>query len=108
VSSSQRITTLLSQERNHVGNTVSPTRRQFIKIGSFAIPLLVVAERSASATNAEMRSALKYQETPNGDQSCAGCSEFTPGSTATSLGGCRLMPGDTEISPHGYCTQWTL
>ena len=85
----------------------SSARRQFIKLGSFAIPLLVVADRSAAATNAAMRTALKYQDAPNGDKACAGCAQFVPGKTATSPGGCKLMPGDTEISPKGYCTAWT-
>ena len=84
-----------------------PTRRQFIKLGSVAMPLLVVADQSFAATNASMRSALKYQNTPNGDKDCAGCAHFIPGKTATDPGGCKLMAGDTEISPKGYCTAWT-
>ncbi|HWI80125.1 MAG TPA: high-potential iron-sulfur protein [Ramlibacter sp.] len=83
------------------------TRRQFIKLGGAAIPLLVIAEPSSSATNAAMRGALKYQNSPNGDKSCARCAQFVPGKSPTSAGGCKLMPGDTEISPNGYCTAWT-
>jgi len=88
-------------------NAALPSRRRFIRIGSLAIPLLAMANPSWPATNAEMRKALKYQNTPNGDKACAACAQFIPGKTATSLGGCKLMPGDTEISPHGYCTAWT-
>ena len=84
-----------------------PTRRQFITLGGVAIPLLVMADQSFSATNAAMRSALKYQNAPNGDKSCSRCAQFVPGKSATSLGGCKLMAGDTEISPNGYCTAWT-
>ena len=90
-----------------MANATSPSRRQFIKIGTIAMPLLGMASSSWSATNAGMRTALKYQNTPNGDKACAGCAQFVPGKSATSLGGCKLMPGVTEISPHGYCTAWT-
>jgi hypothetical protein len=83
------------------------TRRQFITLGGVAIPLLVIADPSFSATNAAMRGALKYQNAPNGDKSCSRCAQYVPSATATSLGGCKLMPGDTEISPNGYCTAWT-
>jgi hypothetical protein len=85
----------------------SPTRRQFIVIGGVALPLLVVSSRSSAATNASMRNALKYQDTPSSNKDCAGCAQFIPGKTATGPGGCKLMPGDTEISPRGYCTAWT-
>ena len=49
-----------------------PQRRQFLKIGASAlamIPVMVVAGRSEAATNAAMRSALKYQNKPEGDKS---------------------------------------
>ncbi|HTH77897.1 MAG TPA: high-potential iron-sulfur protein [Ramlibacter sp.] len=85
----------------------SPTRRQFIAIGGIALPLLVVSTPSSAATNAAMRTALKYQNTPNGDKDCAKCAHFVPGKSASGPGGCKLMPGDTEISPRGYCTAWT-
>lgn len=88
-------------------NADSPTRRQFIKIGAVSLPLLVVANRASAATNASMRSALKYQDAPSGDMACAGCAQFVAGKTAAGSGGCKLMPGDTEISPRGYCTAWT-
>ena len=84
-----------------------PTRRQFIKLGGAALPWLVIADEASSATNAAMRSALKYQDKPNGDKTCARCAQFVPGKSATSPGGCKLMAGDTEISPNGYCTAWT-
>jgi hypothetical protein len=83
-----------------------PTRRQFIRLGGVALPWLVIADPSAAATNSAMRTALKYQDKPNGDKSCAHCAQFVPGKSATGPGGCKLMAGDTEISPHGYCTAW--
>jgi hypothetical protein len=86
------------------------TRRQFIKIGGaimVAIPIVAASIDASAATNAAMRSALKYQDKPNGDKDCAGCSQFVPGKKPTDLGGCKIMAGDTEISPKGYCTAWT-
>ena len=84
-------------------------RRQFLKIGGAAlalIPVMVVSGRTAAATNAAMRASLKYQAKPEGDKSCANCMQFVPGATAKALGGCKVLPGDTEISPQGYCVAW--
>jgi High potential iron-sulfur protein len=80
-----------------------PQRRQFLKIGASAlamIPVMVVAGRSEAATNAAMRSALKYQNKPEGDKSCSTCMQFVAPS------GCKILAGDTEVSPKGYCTAW--
>lgn len=85
------------------------SRRNFLKIGGSAlalIPVLAISTRASAATNAAMRTALKYQEKPNGDKACSGCMQFVPGKTPTALGGCKIMPGDTEIHPNGYCTAW--
>jgi hypothetical protein len=85
-------------------------RRQFLKLGGAAlamIPVMVVGGNAAAATNAALRTALKYQTKPEGDKSCATCQQFVPGKTAKDLGGCKIMPGDTEISPQGYCISWT-
>jgi len=85
-------------------------RRQFLKLGSAAlamIPVIAFSGGAAGATNAAMRAALKYQDKPEGEKHCATCVQFVPGKTAKDKGGCKLMPGDTEISPQGYCTAWT-
>ena len=78
-------------------------RRQFLKIGGAIltmIPIVVVSGRADAETNAAVRAALKYQGTPEGDKSCSSCMQFVaPGS-------CRAIPGDTEISPQGYCAVW--
>jgi hypothetical protein len=90
---------------------VKPVRRQLLKAGSAAlaaIPVMVFSRRSHAATNAQMRTALNYQNKPNGDKSCSGCLQFVPGKTAKDLGGCKVMAGDTEISPNGYCTAWVV
>ncbi len=84
-------------------------RRQFLKISGAAlamIPVVAFSDRALAATNAAMRGALKYQDKPLGDKSCATCMQFVPGKTATAPGGCKIMPGDTEISPTGYCAGW--
>jgi hypothetical protein len=78
-------------------------RRQFLKTSGAilaTIPIVVVSGRADAATNAALRAGLKYQGTPEGDKSCANCMQFVaPGS-------CKAIPGDTEISPQGYCAVW--
>jgi len=84
-------------------------RRQFLKIGGVAlamIPVMVVSGRADAATNAALRTSLKYQGKPEDDKSCAKCMQFVPGASAKDLGGCKIIPGDTEISPQGYCIAW--
>lgn len=84
-------------------------RRQFLKFAGAAlaaIPVLSVTGTAAAATNAAMRGSLKYQDKPLADKACAGCAQFIPGKSARDKGGCKLMPGDTEISPQGYCVAW--
>ncbi len=81
-------------------------RRDFLKIGGAVvavIPLLAISGRADAATNAAMRTSLKYQNKPNGDQKCSGCVQFVPGKTPKAMGGCNAIAGDTEISPDGYC-----
>jgi hypothetical protein len=88
----------------------NPTpRRQFLKIGAAAlaiIPVIVVSGWADAATNASLRASLKYQGKPEGDKNCASCMQFVPGASAKDLGGCKIIPGDTEISPQGYCLAW--
>jgi hypothetical protein len=84
-------------------------RRQFLKVGGAAlvmIPALMVSGWADGATNVTMRAGLKYQGKPEGDKSCSNCMQFVPGSSAKEPGGCKVIPGDTEISPQGYCMVW--
>jgi hypothetical protein len=84
-------------------------RRQFLKFGGTAlamIPVMVVFGRADAATNSALRASLKYQGKPNGDKMCATCMHFVPGASAKALGSCKIITGDTEISPQGYCTGW--
>lgn len=85
------------------------SRRKFLKIGGSAlalIPVLAVSDRAFAAKNDALRTALKYQATPNADKSCTNCMQFVPGKTPKDAGGCKIMPGDTEIAPNGYCSAW--
>ena len=84
-------------------------RRRFLKMGAATlaiIPIAVFSERTAAATNAALRTSLKYQATPEGDKCCVNCMQFVPGSSPKAPGGCKVIPGDTEISPDGYCIVW--
>src|SRR5471030_957829 len=57
-----------TRKESSMKNEITSARRQFIKIGGMtmaAIPLLVLTNKAAAATNADMRSAMKYQDTPN-------------------------------------------
>ncbi|OYY58064.1 MAG: hypothetical protein B7Y50_14015 [Hydrogenophilales bacterium 28-61-11] len=92
-----------------MNETMKTSRRQFLKVGAAAlamIPVLVVSGKAMAATNAAMRTSMKYQDKPLGDKSCATCMQFVPGKTAKDLGGCKIFAGDTEISPKGYCVAW--
>jgi len=84
------------------------SRRQVFKLAGAlaAIPVIAVCGNAQAATNAAMRNALKYQDTPNGEKHCATCIQFVPGAKPTDKGGCNAIPGDTEISPTGYCGAW--
>ena len=90
-------------------NQDQTSRRQFLKVGGatlVVIPLVVASGSAGAATNAAMRTSLKYQDKPEGDKSCATCVQFVPSPSANAPGGCKIMPGDTEISPQGYCLAW--
>lgn len=85
------------------------TRRKFFKTASIAlalIPLVAISRRATANTNTAVRAKLKYQNTPKDNMSCTTCLEFIPGKTEKDLGGCKVIPGDDEISPDGYCTSW--
>ncbi len=83
----------------------SNSRRQFLKLGGTAlamIPVLAVSTNAFAAKNDAMRASLKYQDKPGPDKKdCAACMQYVPASK-----GCKLMAGDTEIAPTGYCVAW--
>lgn len=85
-------------------SNINQTRRNILKFGGAAIALVPAA--AFAAKNDAMRKAMKYKESPEGDKKCSGCMQFVPGKTPTDLGGCKIFPGDTEVSPNGYCGAW--
>jgi hypothetical protein len=94
-----------------MSNYTTNSRRQFIKHGCVtiaAIPLFAFVGQASATTNAAMRNSMKYQDKPNAEKDCAGCVQFVPGKTAADLGGCKIFPGDTEVSPKGYCVAWAV
>jgi anaerobic selenocysteine-containing dehydrogenase len=85
------------------------SRRIWLKVaagGALAAPLALLGRQAFAATNAASRGALKYQDKPNGEQKCSNCLQFVPGKNPTDKGGCKIIPGDSEISPSGYCVAW--
>ncbi len=89
--------------------TPNEQRRALLKAGGIAlaaIPLVSLSRNAMAAKNEAMRTSLKYQTHPMAEKQCSTCMQFVPGKTPKDLGGCKLMPGDTEISPQGYCVAW--
>ena len=85
------------------------TRREFLKKSAVAVILIpaVAFSRSAMAnSNSTLRTELKYQDFPKDNMSCSTCLEFIPGRTDKEFSKCKVIPGDDEISPNGYCTKW--
>jgi hypothetical protein len=91
------------------------SRRKVLKVGMTAlavVPLAGLSERAFATQNAAVRTALKFQEQPNGDKQCSKCVNFIPNKDKPGnnddVNGCKLYPGDTEIPPHGYCVGFVL
>jgi hypothetical protein len=87
-----------------MNSKINQSRRSLLKLGGAAIALVPVA--AFAAKNENIRKAMKYKDTPEGDKKCSGCIHFVAGKTPTDLGGCKIFAGDTEINPNGYCTAW--
>ncbi len=82
---------------------MNTTRRKFLQISAL-LPLFLTTQKAGAQTNASLRKEFQYQDKPKDDMSCSSCLEFIPGSKK--MGRCRVIPGDDEISPDGYCTKW--
>ena len=85
------------------------SRRNLLKTAGMAlalIPLSTVSRTVCAKTNPALRAQLKYKDTPQDNMTCTSCLEFIPGKISKDLGGCKVIPGDDEISPNGYCTKW--
>ncbi|NJD25958.1 MAG: hypothetical protein FIB06_11200 [Betaproteobacteria bacterium] len=83
---------------------MNPSRRKMLKAGGLTLAMIPVV--AMAAKNDAMRASMKYKDSPEGDKSCATCVQFVPGKSPTDLGGCKIFPGDTEVSPKGYCVAW--
>ena len=68
-----------------------------------AILFALTGQRPRSAKGS--KAALRYQDTPNGNQRCARCSYFISGATPSTDGTCRIVEG--SISPHGWCSAFS-
>lgn len=80
------------------------SRRNMLKLGGVALAMIPVV--ALAAKNDAMRSAMKYKDSPEGEKNCSNCVQFVPGKSPTDMGGCKIFPGDTEVSPKGYCVAW--
>lgn len=83
---------------------MNPSRRKMLKAGGLTLAMIPVV--AMAAKNDAMRASMKYKDSPEGDKSCSNCVQFVPGKSPTDLGGCKIFPGDTEVSPKGYCVAW--
>ena len=93
-------------------NTVNVRRNVLkqISLGLAGISVIAITGNAYAAKNDALRSALKYGDKPvtvgGVVQRCDNCLQWVPGKTAKDLGGCKILPGDTEINPAGHCTAW--
>lgn len=83
---------------------MNPSRRKMLKVAGMALAMVPIV--AVAARNEGMRSSMKYKDSPEDDKRCANCNLFAPGKTADGPGGCTIFPGDTEVSPNGYCVAW--
>jgi hypothetical protein len=89
----------------------NPIRRNLLKMVGVvitAIPIISLSRYASANTNAAIRGQSKYQDSPKDDKSCISCLEFVPGKTEKDLGECKVISGDDEISPNGYCALWNI
>jgi hypothetical protein len=84
--------------------TMDQSRRNMLRLGGAALAMIPVI--ALAAKNDAMRTSMKYKDTPDGDKSCSSCIQFVPGKTPADKGGCKIFPGDTEVSPKGFCVAW--
>ena len=77
----------------------SISRRVLMRNISTAAPMALLATafgtQQAAAAGSVPQSAAAYQDKPNGDKRCDGCSHFDPPSS------CKVVAG--VISPSGWC-----
>jgi hypothetical protein len=88
--------------------TSTSRRTFFVKLVQVAsmVPLASLTINASAAKNDALRQALKYQDTPNNGKQCSTCTQFVPGKSPAGKGGCKIIPGDDEISPTGWCSAY--
>jgi len=69
--------------------------RRIATAGPVALLATTLASQDAAASGSVPQSAAGYQDKPNGDKQCDGCSHFAPPSS------CKVVAG--TISPSGWC-----
>jgi hypothetical protein len=82
------------------------SRRRWLGLAAGAVtaaPIIFMTREAFAEANANMRKALQYQDAPKNNQQCSTCVQFVPGKDPKGKGGCKAIPGDTEISPTGWC-----
>lgn len=79
-------------------------RRNMMKMAGAALALIPVV--AFAAKNDAMRTSTKYKDTPDGDKKCSTCAQYVAGKTDKD-GGCKIYPGDTEVSANGSCIAWS-
>lgn len=75
------------------------SRRQFL--GGTVVAAAGAAMMSRASAQSLAKSAVNYQEEPNGEQRCDNCTFWLPGETADAVGGCSMVQG--EIAPEAWC-----
>lgn len=97
-----------------MNDKVTISRRNVLKtisLGLASIPVIAMTGNAYAAKNDALRKALNYIDKPvtvaGVVQKCDNCTHWVAGKDAKALGGCKILPGDTEISPNGHCTGWS-
>ena len=87
----------------------SPSRRsclvKLVQVASL-VPLASFTIDASAAKNDALRKSLMYQDAPKDGKQCSTCLQFVPGKSPAGKGGCKIMPGDDEISPTGWCSAY--
>ncbi|MDA8363987.1 MAG: iron oxidase [Gammaproteobacteria bacterium] len=79
------------------------SRRAALKsAGMIVLAAVMVAVFFPKIAHLISKARVRYQDHPKGDEYCAGCVNFIPGSMPAVMGACMIVEG--AISPQGWCT----
>lgn len=84
------------------------SRRALLKgaaaFASVTVIPVAILEKSARADGKLPKSAVEYQDTPNGNKQCSNCIQYLPpGSSGKAH--CKVVQG--IVSPQGYCIAYS-